>query len=146
MEKQKFNITINAPREKVWEILWGNETYPAWTAPFAEGSNVQTDWQKGSRVLFTDGSGSGMISEIADKVPNEYMSFRHIGMLNDGVEDLGSDKVKEWAGALENYTLKSAGNGTEVIVDMDIAEKHKDYFMEAWPKALNKLKEIAEQN
>lgn len=144
MEKQKFNITINASRERVWDVLWGSETYPAWTAPFAEGSNAQTDWQKGSRVLFTDGSGSGMISEIAEKVPNEYMSFRHLGMLIDGVEDLESEKVKKWAGAYENYTLKTAGNGTEVIVDIDIDEEHKDYFTESWPKALNKLKEIAE--
>lgn len=28
MERQTFNIEINAQREKVWQILWGEKTYP----------------------------------------------------------------------------------------------------------------------
>jgi uncharacterized protein YndB with AHSA1/START domain len=36
--KEQFKITINAPRKKVWETLWGETTYPKWTAPFCEGS------------------------------------------------------------------------------------------------------------
>jgi uncharacterized protein YndB with AHSA1/START domain len=75
MERQQFKTIIDALREKVWEILWGEETYPQWTSAFAEGSGVQTDWNKGSRVLFVDGNGEGMVSEIAEKIPNEFMSF-----------------------------------------------------------------------
>ena len=153
MEKQKFNITINAPREKVWQTLWNLDSYRAWTSVFAEGStmetegsNVEADWQKGSKVLFTDGKGSGMVSRIADKVPNEYMSFEHLGMVENGVEDTTSEKVKDWAGAMENYTLKDVSGKTELLIDIDITDDHKDYFMNAWPKALDKVKELAEKN
>lgn len=146
MERLQFKATINAPREKVWETLWGDETYSAWTSAFAEGSRAVTDWKKGSRVLFVDGKGDGMVSRVADSIPNEFMSFEHLGMIMDGVEDISSPKVKEWAGAMENYTLKSADNRTELLIDIDIAESHKDYFLEAWPKALDKLKELAEKN
>ena len=45
MEKQEFKISINAPREKVWEVLWNDTTYPAWTAVFSEGSHAVTDWK-----------------------------------------------------------------------------------------------------
>ena len=52
MEKKQFKIEIAAPREKVWKILWGDKTYPAWTSVFAEGSRAETDWEEGSKVLF----------------------------------------------------------------------------------------------
>jgi uncharacterized protein YndB with AHSA1/START domain len=144
MEKQEFKIAIDAPREKVWNILWADDSYPAWTAPFSEGSHAITDWKKGSKVLFLDGKGMGMVSKIDEAVPNEFMSFLHLGMVKDGVEDTTSDEVKGWAGAHENYILKDAQGKTELQVELDIDEKHKDYFIETFPKALQKVKELAE--
>ena len=146
MTKQEFKTTINAPKEKVWDTLWNDSTYPEWTSVFAEGSRAETDWKKGSKVLFTDGKGSGMVSRIADNRPNEYMSIEHLGYLKDGKEDLESEDVKKWAGAHENYTLKNVDGKTELIVDMDITDEYKDYFIKTWPVALEKLKEIAEKN
>ena len=146
MEKTKFSITIDAPREKVWDTLWNDESYRAWTSPFSEGSMAKTDWQKGSKILFLDGKGSGMVSKIADKKPNEFMSFEHLGEIRDGVEDTTSEKVKAWAGAHENYTLKNVDGKTELEVEMDINDEWKDFFANTWPLALDKLKELAEKN
>lgn len=144
MEKQQYRISIRAPREVVWDILWGEKTYPAWTSAFAEGSNVETDWEEGSKVLFHDGKGEGMVSMIAVKRAPEFMSFRHLGFVKDGVEDTTSEKVKPWAGAMENYTLVSQNGNTEVMVELDITEEFKSYFENTWPKALQKLKELSE--
>ena len=146
MERKEFTIDINAPREKVWDVLWQDDSYRKWTSVFSEGSHAETDWKKGSKVLFLDCKGSGMIAKIAENIPNEYMSIQHLGMLNDGVEDFESAKVKEWAGALENYTLENKDGKTHLVVDMDIAEEYKDYFANTWPKALDKVKELAEKN
>lgn len=146
MHKQQFSITINAPREKVWSTLWNDATYREWTTAFSEGSHAETDWQKGSKVLFMDSKGMGMVSRIADNVPNEYMSIEHLGYVKDGVEDLESDEVKKWAGAHENYTLRNVNGHTELVVDMDITDDYKDYFAQTWPKALNNVKAIAERN
>jgi uncharacterized protein YndB with AHSA1/START domain len=144
MERHQFKTTINAPREHVWNVLWGDATYPQWTSAFAEGSNVQTDWKKGSKVLFTDGKGEGMVSVIDDVRQNEFMSFKHLGMLKNGAEDLESAKKEGWSGAIENYTLKTVKGKTELTVDQDIAESYKDQFLSMWPKALDKLKALAE--
>jgi|SRR5437762_3182081 len=146
MEKQYFKVSIDAPREKVWDILWGNTSYPAWTSTFAEGSRVETDWKKGSKALFLDGKNEGMVSTIAENKPNEFMSIKHLGIVKGGVEDLDSEKTKEWAGALENYTLKTVNGKTELTVDMDMTNEFKDYFLKTWPKALEKVKELAEKN
>lgn len=144
MEKQEFKIAIDAPREKVWTVLWADDSYRAWTAPFTEGSHAITDWKKGSKVLFLDGKGMGMVSKIDETIPNEYMSFEHLGYVKDGVEDVTSDEVKSFAGAHENYTLKDIGGKTELIVDMDMNDQYKDYFTQTFPKALAKVKELAE--
>lgn len=146
MEKQTFKITIDAPREQVWDILWGKATYPEWTSVFSDGSEVQTDWKEGSKVLFLDGKGSGMVSRIARKIDNEFMSFDHLGEVRNGVEDTESEAVKKWKGAMENYTLRAENEKTEVTVEIDVTDDYKDYFMETWPKALDKLKSMAEKN
>lgn len=145
MQKKQFKTSINASRQKVWELLWGEETYPKWTAPFAEGSHAETDWNKGSKVLFLDGNGRGMVSRIEENIPNEYMSIEHLGEVTDGVEDTVSEKVKQWAGAREKYTLKTVDGKTELVVEMDMADEFADMFNEVWPKAFGKLKEMAEQ-
>lgn len=145
MKKLNFNITIDAPRERVWEILWGDDTYPAWTAAFCEGSRAETDWQQGSKVLFLDGEGCGMVSEVAKRIDNEYMSFRHLGEVKDGVEDTTSDGVKAWVGAMENYTLKENGGSTELLIETDMTEEHVESFKKMWPLALQKVKELSEQ-
>jgi uncharacterized protein YndB with AHSA1/START domain len=146
MEKLKFKTTIDAPREKVWEILWNDASYQAWTAVFSEGSRAETDWKKGSKVLFLDGKGDGMVSSIAENIPNEFMSFKHLGEVKNGVEDVDSEKVREWADGTENYTLKTMNGKTELTVDLDIVAEFKDYFMTTFPKALDKAKELAEKN
>jgi hypothetical protein len=145
MEKKEFTITINAPKEKIWEILWSDKSYREWTSVFAEGSTAETDWKKGSKALFTDGKGQGMVSTIVENIPNEFMSIKHLGEIKNGVEDTESEKVQQWAGAMENYTLKGSNGKTELTVDMDIAEEYMDYFITTWPKALDKIKELAEK-
>lgn len=140
MEKIEFKTTINAPAEKVWNTLFGVETYPMWTAVFMEGSRVETDWKKGSKALFLGNNGDGMVAVIQDNIPNRYMSIKHLGEIKDGKETLHN-----WGESFENYTLEEEDGKTELIVDMDIIKEWLDYFEKTWPKALDKVKEIAEK-
>jgi uncharacterized protein YndB with AHSA1/START domain len=148
MEKLKFSATINAPKEKVWKVLWDDASYREWTSAFMEGSYAETDWKEGSKVLFLSPGGDGMVSRVAANRENEFMSFEHLGEVHKGVEDTTSDKVKQWAGAHENYTLKENNGKTDLVVEMDIMSEgeFKDYFVKTWPVALDNLKRIAEKN
>jgi uncharacterized protein YndB with AHSA1/START domain len=145
MKKQEFKILIDAPREKVWDVITGKDTYPQWTAPFAEGSKAETDWKKGSKVIFSSGNGDGMVSEIAENIPHEFLSIRHLGMITNGVEDLDSEEIKKWSGSMEDYRLSDVGGKTEWKVEMDTAGEWEDYMNETWPLALQKAKELAEK-
>lgn len=146
MEKLKFKIIIDASREKVWDVLWDDATYPIWTAPFCPSSKAQTDWKQGSKILFLDASADrGMVSKVIENRPNEYMGIEHLGYYNKGVEDLDSPEVKQWAGSTENYTLKTVDGKTELSIDSDINADHKEMFEAIWPKALDKVKKLAEK-
>lgn len=145
LERKEYKISINAPREKVWNILWDDKTYREWTAAFHPDSYAVSNWNEGDKILFLGGEGNGMVSRIAEKRPNEYMSFEHLGEMKDGVEDTTSERVKQWAGSHENYTLTDNNGNTDLIIDIDLSGEFVEMFNEMWPKALAKVKEIAER-
>lgn len=148
MDKLEFSIVIDAPKEKVWNTMLEDKTYRIWTEAFMPGSYYDGDWTKGSKILFlgpgNDGKVGGMVSRIKDNRLYEYVSIEHLGEVIDGVEDTTSDRVKDWAGALENYTFIDKDGKTELIVDMNINEEFKEMFEGMWPKALQKLKALCE--
>ncbi|PBQ30883.1 ATPase [Sphingobacteriaceae bacterium] len=147
--KEQFKITLNASREKVWDALFTDQNYRYWTSVFAEGSWVDTTWQKGSKALFLDSKNDGMSSVIEENIPSEFLSIRHMGTVLKGEEYLNRPEDDEWRGGHENYTLKESHGKTELTVDLefgDIGEKMVHYFKETWPKALDLLKAIAEKN
>lgn len=144
----EFEIVINAPKEKVWEALWNEDTYPQWTAAFSPGSKAVTDWKKGSKVLFVDHTNNGMFAMIEESIPGKFMSIRHMGGYNDGVEDTESEMAKQWAGSHEDYHLSDAGGGTKLEVKLygaTIPKEFEEEFKKAWPIALDKLKELSEK-
>lgn len=149
MEKLTFSITINAPKEKVWNTMLGDETYRKWTEVFMPGSYFEGDWSHDSKILFLapdeKGNISGMVSKIKANKLHEYISIEHLGFVENGKEDTSSEAVKSWAGALENYSFKEKDGSTEVLVELDTAEEHKEMFENTWKEALKILKRITEE-
>jgi len=144
MKKLNLTIEIYAPKEKVWKTLWDDTTYRQWTSAFSEGSYAVSDWKEGSKVLFLSPEGEGMFSKIDKLVPNELMHFKHLGTIKGGVEQPESEESKQWSGAMENYSLKEKNGKTELTLSMDIAESHEQYFRDTFPKALEIVKNLAE--
>jgi uncharacterized protein YndB with AHSA1/START domain len=144
-QKLTFSTTIDAPKERVWKTMLEDATFRQWTSAFHEGSYAVTDWKEGSKALFLTPEGDGTVSRVVTHRPNEFLSIMHAGTVKNGVEDTASNEAKEWAGALENYTLRVEDGAAKLTVDMDVAETFRKYFEETWPKALGKLKQIAER-
>ena len=149
MEKLRRTIFINAPRERVWDVMFADDTYRQWTSAFSPGSYYKGDWSQGSKILFLgpapDGSGEGgMVSRIRENRPHEFISIEHLGIVQNGVEDTESAEAKKWAPAYEDYTLAEKNGGTQLTVEMDIEAKEKQNFEKMWTDALSRLKKIAE--
>ena len=149
MEKLHTSIIINAPKEHVWDVMLGDETYRQWTSAFHAGSYYRGDWNKGSKILFIgpdeDGTEMGMVSRIAENRLHEYISIEHVGIYANGIEDTTSDEAKKWAPAFENYIFESVDGGTKLTIDQDMESEHKEMFETMWTGALRKLKELAEK-
>lgn len=144
-----FKIEINADTTVVYGTMLNKRTYSAWTSVFNPESVYVGSWDKGSKIVFLgidrDGSQAGMISKIRENIPDRYVSNEHIGIVHNGEEIFHGSEVKEWSGALENYTFTDNGGSTILEIDLDVNQAYTAYFKETWPKALELLKSICEK-
>lgn len=141
-----FEVAIGAPRALVWETMLGAEGYKAWTSAFAEGSCYAGSWEAGEKMRFLGPSGDGMTAVIAENRLHEFVSIRHLGMIENGVEDTMSEKVRAWAPAHENYRFADLpAGGCRVTVTLDTAAEWEQYMLETYPKALALLKGLCER-
>lgn len=148
MEMHHFEITINNTPENIFRIMLDDEGYRKWTTPFNPQSHFTGSWEKGERILFlgtdSDGKSGGMLCRIRENIPGKFLSIESLREVIDGKEVAGGGKTSPWHGALENYTLKPEGSKTMLCVDTDVPADFRSYVMEAWPKALEKLRELCE--
>jgi len=147
MHRLRFRTEIDAPRSTVWSTMLDDATYREWTAEFSPGSHYEGDWNEGSRIRFVgpgkDGD-SGMLSRVRANRPHEYVALEHLGLVH-AEEDTTSEVARAWAGAHESYTLTDAGEKTELVVEVDTTDETREDFAEMWPRALDRLKALAEK-
>lgn len=112
------------------------------------GSHFVGAWTKGSKIQFLapgeDGKMGGMTSIIADSVPHELISIKHMGLVADGVEDTTSSEAKKWVG-YEKYRFIDREGKTELQIEVDSTNDFAVYMKDTWPKALQTLKELIEK-
>ena len=144
MKAQHFDIFIQAPPKQVWATMLQSPTYELWTTAFCEGSRFEGSWEEGQKIRFLNPQGLGMKAEIAAHRPAEFVSIRHLGMIDQGVEDTTSDAVRAWAPCFENYTFIDEAGGTRLRVDCDDCGAGEDWMAQTWPKALAQLKTLCE--
>jgi len=140
-----FEIVIRAPRARVWATMLDPETYKAWTSAFCEGSYFVGSWDEGAKIQFLSPSGDGMTAVIAENRLHEFVSIRHLGVIEKGVEDTSSEKVRAWAPAYENYRFSDLPEGCRLTVTVDTVAEYEQYMRDTFPKALALLKELAEK-
>lgn len=149
MKKLHFNIFIEAPVQAVWDTMLDLRTYREWTSVFNEDSHYKGSWDEGAKMLFlgkdADGNKSGLVSVIATNRKHEYVSIKHIGLVENGKQITSGEAVDQWAPAYENYTFTAVDGGTELQIDTDTDENFVHLFKELWPKALELLKYLAEE-
>ena len=139
-----FDIHITAPREHVWRTMLYSPGYERWTATFCEGSRYEGSWDAGSTIRFCGPNGDGMVAQIAEHRPAEFVSIRHLGVIANGVEDTTSEAVRAWTPCFENYAFTDEAGGTLVRVDVEVFGTYEDWMAQIWPKALLALKAVCE--
>lgn len=144
MERQTFSTTINASRERVWEILWGN-SYSAWNAHSSERLRLESDFKRGSKLKYISNTNNGVVVTIEEIIPNEYISLRDLGDIKDGQEIVYVTTTDDKD--LQNFKLTTVDGATLLEVDMvnvtnpGIQAKLQQY----WNTALQNVKNLSEK-
>lgn len=138
-------IEIAASREKVWEILTDEHFTPRWYGEFSLGAKPETTWEEGSKVLFTDLSGGGLVGEIMVNEPLNMLSVEYQGVVFGGEEDYNSEDAMSVKGGEETYLVIDKEGQTELSVKSDIVPEYFDSMSSAWERALQKIKLLAEE-
>jgi hypothetical protein len=142
MQKMKFSKEIKASKEKVWNTLWKDKTFRDWANIVDEGTYMVGDMKQGAEVQFISGSsGYGVTSLIEKCEPYEFVLFRHMA---DTKENGTREREKEWTGGIERYSLTERDGTTIVTVELDAPPEQVETFEERLPKALQRVKELAE--
>lgn len=139
-------IGINAPVNKVWQVLTLRSYTDQWTPEFANGDPhfyIESDWKLGSPVLWKGQEDSLIVEGIVTAIVlNKLLRFT--------VFDVRSEKppVTEEDGI--TYRLKEQ-NGVTILhllqgdfSTMPEGLKYRDMSTRVWQRVLPKVKELAE--
>jgi hypothetical protein len=140
MKKLQFSIEIKATKEKVWNTLWDDNTFRDWANNIDEGMYMIGIMEEGNEVQFLSPTGYGVTSLIKKLAKNQFVSFRHMADTNDS-----GLREKEWTGGEESYSLKECDGITTLTVALDTPPEQVENFNNSLPKALKRIKELAEK-
>ena len=144
MKKMQKSIILNAPKEKVWEVLIEDKNIRKWYEAFSPGAYADTDWKEGSKAVFKDPSNNGLIAKVVANKPGEILSMEFTGELKNGIEIYDSPSVNAFKGGRETYRLSEKDGGTELSIEIDLDESWIESMSKMWDNALQKIKAMAE--
>lgn len=142
MQKQRFSIDIQASRERVWKTLWEDSTLRDWASVIDEGTYMVGELKEGSEVQFiSSSSGYGVTSLVEEIIPNEMVKFKQ---MIDTLDFGERERDAEWTGGTEQYSLTTHNDLTTLSVEIDIPPEQEETFKIRFPKALERVKFLAE--
>lgn len=142
VKELEFTIEINATKEKVWSTLWDDHTFREWANNIDEGTYMKGEMKEGNVVEFISSvNGYGVSSLIEKMIPNTYVFFKHYADTQDSGQ---KEREKEWSGLTESYSLTEINGITILVAKTDVPENLVEMFTTSIPKALSRIKTLAE--
>ena len=144
--KVENTVQINAPRAKVWEAL----TESFWTKKYMFNCSVESDWKKGSPVVWKmEHEGKVIIpvkGSVEDIIPGQLLKYSVIDP-SMGIPDIPENYLHV------TYALSEVNGQTELKVTQDgyeHAAKGEERYQEAvkaggWDSILAVIKELLEK-
>lgn len=142
MKELQFSVKINATKAIVWDTLWQDETFREWASVIDPQTYMVGDLKQGNDVQFISGAnGYGVTSLVEKLVAGEFLLLRHSV---DTQQDGKQDRENEWTGGEESYSLAEKDGITTLTVTFDVPPEQEEYFKVNYPKALERVKVLAE--
>lgn len=141
VKEMQFSTEINATKERVWDTLWRDETFREWAGIIDPGTHQVGNLKEGNEIQFISGNGYGVTSLVEKLTVNEFLLLRHSADTQQSGEQ---EREKEWTGGAETYSLTEKDGVTTLTTEFDVPPQLEEYFKGAYPKALERIKELAE--
>lgn len=142
MKQLTFSVQIAATNDDVWKTLWNNSTFRQWAGIIDPGTYMVGELSEGAKVQFISSeNGYGVTSKVEKLDVGNYLLLRHQRDTQDRGE---KEREDEWTGGTESYTLREADGITTLTASFDVPDDLESIFMDSYPKALQKVKELAE--
>lgn len=144
MKELKFKIEIHVTKARVWSTLWQDETFREWASVIDPGTYMVGELKEGNEVQYISAeNGYGVTSLVEKLVPGEFLLLKHLA----DTQEVGKrEREKEWTGGGESYSLSEKDGTTALTVAFDVPEELEEYFKLNFPKAIERVKELAERN
>lgn len=142
MKEMGFSVEIHAPKERVWNTLWQDETLREWAGIIDPGTYMVGDLKEGGEVQFISGNGYGVTALVEKLVAGEFLLFRHQADTQDSGKQ---EREKQWTGGKESYSLTEKDGDTTLTATFDVPPDLEKYFKTNYPKALEQVKTLAER-
>lgn len=101
------------------------------------------DLKEGNEIQFISGnSGYGVTSLVEKLTPSEFLLLRHHA---DTQDDGKREREDQWTGGKESYSLAERDGTTTLTAAFDVPTELEEYFKVNYPKALERVKVLAER-
>jgi len=97
------SIEIEAPRERVWETIFGKGNYSILADEFLKGATAGGNWSLRNKIKFGDFSNSGLIGEVTEIVPWEVLTIKYTGIFEGESGCYESEDTKMIIDTVEKY-------------------------------------------
>src|SRR5437588_5425790 len=138
METLNRSITINAPAAKVWQAL----TDAAIVKKYFFGTNVKSDWKKGSTIIW-EGEWEGKTYQdtgtILDIDHGKYVKYNYWSSMS-GTEN----KPKNYANITYQLSEKDGKTVLTITQDNIKSKESKELSEQNWQSVFGKMKEMIE--
>lgn len=150
METIQHSISINASKEKVWEILWTDKTLRDWANIIDEGTYLVGDLKEGNEVNFISGSNQdgdinyGVTSKVEKLTPGKYILFKHIADITVNKDGSIKKRDPQWTGGYESYELEENENKVKLTITDGVPTELVELFNKRLPEVLERIKTLSE--
>lgn len=146
MKTLTYSITIDKPREVVFQTMTDNSLFPEWAKAWGEGMICAGEWKEGEHISFFDQTQGGTKAFIEELVVNEFIKTKHVAMVNpkNHEVELTDEMMRKWIGSREDYYFREKSEKETILEFVMITDESFEKMMEAWPEALQFLKDICE--
>lgn len=140
MKNLEYQIQIHATAEKVWDVLFTQDSDKNWKSAVNEGSFFEGNWEEGTIMKFLDSENNGMYNLVEKNIPNQELKMKHIGWILNG-----ELSPQNWEDSTIEYLLKPNENGILLTAKINALDEFVDFFNSKYPQNFQNIKNLAEK-